>query len=593
MKDAPMQGMKTAPMRQQKLRQRLAPFHLVLVSLFQATLIVLMVHQPWRVWNNQIIGMPGDSSIYLWFLSWWGHSLAHGSNLAVTHLVTYPWGNNILWDTSMPLVFIPLSLLYHGRVLTLSLSYNVAVFSGWWFSAIAAYYSYFSITGRRVGSAIGATLTMTSAYFTNQALGHTDLMWVGFSFLLFSTVFRYAKDSRSLSWLLWRMVPLLICQWLTNEEYFVTTQVMIGLALYLPLHDALWGRRQWRTVGRMLAGYAMGLVVSTLVLSPVLAWQIFSPDQPLYPFAYFNVYQLNLVNLVVPVHTWLHLWPPHLTGNVMEQDGYFGLVFLIGFAVFFVLTRGVREQWHRRLIYWTAMLLLLSMGDFLLLNAKVNTHIPLPGVVFSILPVFRSIIFDRFMWGVFWGCGLLVSIYFHQLRTTPLKLALAVWSILVVISWWPQAYPTTSLSPNRWITQRVSDGTIHTHEVLLVFPYDVLYNPNNNVLGTQIANHFRYRLAEGYLSPNDALLDHFRPLISYWTVIQLYGFHSQPARIYGSLLKDPGLTFHHFLTATRPGLVVLTPMPHEGEMKQWLVKHLGTPSGQAHNIYYWHLTPPQ
>lgn len=566
---------------------RLRRIHWLLVAVFQGILVLFMVHHSWFIWDHRVIGLQGDSSIYLWFLAWWGHAIHQGLSLGVTHLVTYPWGNNVLWDTAVPLVFIPFSLLVHGHFLTLSLAYNLCTFVGWWFSGFAAYLSFWGITHRRWASMLGSTLTLTSAYYTNQALGHTDLMWVGFAYLLFLTLYRYTVDGKSRVWLVIRFVPLALCSWLTNQEYFVTTQMMILFGIAVLVHYAIHQVRPWSEVRRVFLGYAASAAATLVVTLPLLVWQLSTPDQPFHPFSAINRYQINLANLIVPVHTWLQIGSASLTGNVMEQDGYFGVVCLVGLVCFSLLTRSHGPSLKRALIYWTAWLLVLAMGDSLLISQHTSTHMPLPGIALSLIPIFKDIIFDRFMWGVFWGVGLLTTIIYGQLTPAFSKVALTLWAGLVVVTWWPQGYPVQTLSPNRWITAAVQKHILKPHEVILVFPMDTVYSPNNNVLITQIANHFRYRLAEGYLTPNDALLEHDNGLISYWTSINLYGPHSTLTHYFHTKLKHPVHIFMQFLTKVQPGAVVLTPMAHETYMHRWLTNALGPPTGQSGHTVFW------
>ncbi|PSR23922.1 MAG: hypothetical protein C7B45_01155 [Sulfobacillus acidophilus] len=571
------------------ISKRLVQFlPIVTVTLAQGLIIFAMVHHSWWIWVHRPIALAGDSSIYLWFLSWWGYAILHGHQLAFTRLVSYPWGNNIFWDTGVPLIFIPLSLLVNWHILSLSTSYNLATFGGWWFSSVCAYWSYAHISGHRWTSALASLLMSSAAYWTNQALGHTDLMWVGFSFVLFAIVVDFVRQPLPTSWLTARVLVLGVCLWLTNQEYFVTTQLMIGFGLYGLVHQALYGQRAWTDVRRICLAYAKSLAVLLTVLAPLIAWQLITPDQPFYPFSAIDTYQINLANLFIPVHTWLtYLGRIHLTGNVMEQDGYLGIVFLFGFVLLMWRTRSKRDGVQRGLLIWTAWLLVLSLGDFLMLSNRLDTGIPLPGIVLSIVPILRDIIFDRFMWGVFWGLGLLVATYMAQISRNAWKVVGIAWAGAVLLSWWPKSFPVEPLHANRWISQQVQQHHITAREVLLVFPYDVSYNPDNNVLYTQIENHFGYRLAEGYLSPNNAVLKHDLLLVWDWASIQLYGPRSTLTLNFSRHLRHPRRIFQQFLAQTDTSLVVLTPMAHERVMKQWLTASLGPPSGHQGRTFYW------
>ncbi|MCY0878480.1 MAG: hypothetical protein OWU84_06040 [Firmicutes bacterium] len=572
-------------------RDRLRRYHVGIVGTLQALLIFTMVHHGWHTWSSHPIAEPGDASIYLWFLAWWAWALQHGVSLAHTGLVVAPWGNNVLWDTSMPLVFIPLSLLIHYHLLSLPLGYNLATFGGWWLSGLLAYWSYYRITGRIGSSAAASLLVIASAYFTNQALGHADLMWVGFGYLLFADVYLFVMQRLSRAGLAWRWVLLSLALWLTNEEFWVTTMLMIFLGLVLwirwEVRSRHWG---WTEVRRIATGAGLSLGLTLAVLAPFVWWQTHTPDQPFHPFSYLDMYQINLANLVIPVHTWWHYFSQvSFTGNVMEQDGFLGLVFLVGFIGLALLTLRDWPPAQKALLAWVIALTLLALGNFLLIDSRLNTHIPLPGLLLYAAPILNNVVLDRLMWGVFWGLGLLVALSLPKLPWRRWPLYAALWLGAVLVSWWPQTYPTLILRANPWITEEVTHHQITRATTLLVFPYDVVYNPDNNVLYTQIANRFRYRLVDGYLSSNDADLRNFNSLIEFWSRINLYG-PTRTIQAHHVHLAPFDRLFSRFLKETRPTYVVITPMAHEPYLVRWMSQQLGPPTGRQGRTWWWRLS---
>lgn len=558
----------------------------VAVAVLQGVLIVLMVHHGFATWARHFIAVQGDPEIYIWFLSWWGWALHHGQNLVFTHLVTYPWGNNTLWDTGVPLIFIPLSLLIHARLLSLPLAYNIATFGGWWFSGLAAYWSFVHITRNRLGSALGSFLVLTSAYFTNQGRGHTDLMWVGFGFILFGVVHDFARDSRSSRWLVWRMATLALCLWFTNEEYFVTTQMMLAFGLLFRIR---WGVRRegwlWMTVKPILRGYGLGLIASAVVILPFVWIQLHAPGQPYMPIVFADIFKINLANFVIPVHTWWHYGSSvKFTGNSLEQDGFLGVIFLVGFALLWRQARAPRE---RSLLAWMVWLTMLSLGAFVAIDQSRSTGIPTPSVVLFVLPIVHSIVDSRFMWGVFWGIGLFVAIRVADTHDILSRAAIVAWGFMVMMTWWPSQYPVLNLTANAWIVNAVKTRQIRHGATLLEFPYDIVINAKNSVLYTQLKSHFSYRLAEGYLSPETEVIHYFDPLVVDWTAMQDFGPRSHWGLYYARQLKHPRTTFSRFLSEVRPEYVVLTPMPHEAAMRRWLTRYLGQPSGSKGQTMWW------
>jgi hypothetical protein len=68
-------------------------------------------------------GGDGDPAIFMWFLRWVPHALAHGHDPLVTYHLNYPDGVNLMWNRSLPLpglLLAPVTSAW-GPVLSLNL----------------------------------------------------------------------------------------------------------------------------------------------------------------------------------------------------------------------------------------------------------------------------------------------------------------------------------------------------------------------------------------------------------------------------------------------------------------------------------------
>src|SRR5215472_10968010 len=63
----------------------------------------------WRDPFTTGIGVRGDPSQFLWFLTWFPFATGHRLNPFFTDFIDYPSGVNLLWNTSVPLVAYVLS----------------------------------------------------------------------------------------------------------------------------------------------------------------------------------------------------------------------------------------------------------------------------------------------------------------------------------------------------------------------------------------------------------------------------------------------------------------------------------------------------
>ena len=130
-------GMSAAAARARRLRRSAA----VLGGAFAFYLVVSIVLW-WHVWSSHPTTVTtcgcGDSALFLWFLEWPAYALAHGHNPFFSTSIFHPGGINLLANTSVLAIGIPLAPLtwLFGPVASL----NVALTLGPAFSALAMFW---------------------------------------------------------------------------------------------------------------------------------------------------------------------------------------------------------------------------------------------------------------------------------------------------------------------------------------------------------------------------------------------------------------------------------------------------------------------
>ncbi len=107
------------------------------------------------------IGLGPDVQIFLWGLRWWPFALGHGLNPFISHVVWAPYGADVLWTTTVPVI----SLLAAPVTLALgpTIAWNLLCVIAPALSAWAAYLLCRELTGRLWPSALGGPCSASPA----------------------------------------------------------------------------------------------------------------------------------------------------------------------------------------------------------------------------------------------------------------------------------------------------------------------------------------------------------------------------------------------------------------------------------------------
>ncbi len=543
---------------------------------------------------HHIVGTSGDPYIYLWFLHWWGWALNHHHLARVTRLVDSPYGSNVLWDTSVPLFFIPASLIHTWLGVPVDLLYNLLWVGFWAGSATVAFYTLRRLTGRTWGSFFGHLLVLFSAYENTESLAHLDLMWMGFAYLFFMVGGEWLLGRRSTaSFIVWGTV-LGLGQWLTNEEIFVLMWTAGALALLLRFLFELFSPTTARWVsGKQITGVFQLAAATALVILPLFWLQSHGSGQPLGSIQFSGKFGVDLTNLLwVPVHTIWH-WgsTSHWLGNRFEDTGYLGVVFWVLACVAWLWGKRRRlaaARLQARWVFsWWAGLVLLSLGAFFHWNGRSSGWGAAPGLFFYFLPVLRDVVMPRFMGLAVWVAGLAVALLWTETTAPRQRVAMAIGASLIALSWFPAAFPSINTHTQvRGIPQILSKLKLSGRPTVLVFPYDNSADATR-LMGLQAEDSFSYRLAEGYLSPTDYLLLHFPQLVAAWDRMDApqNNPHDHVPPFPAARWQRPAL---RFLSVTRPQvLIVMGHTSHEAANIRWWTAVLGAPSGHVGTSVYW------
>jgi hypothetical protein len=374
-------------------RRRLAPY-VVAGLVYLAVSVVLW----WHVWSTHPTATAtcgcGDPALFLWFLEWPAYAIAHGHNPFYSTALFHPGGINLLSNTSVLAIGVPLAPVtwLFGPVATLNVASTLApVFSGlsafwllrrWTRWAPAAFVGglFYAFSPFVISSLVFAHLMTTSLALFPLMLGCLDELLV--------------RQRR-------RPVPVGIAlAVLIIAEFFISTELLliaamsavagvVLLVLYRAVSDPGDLARRAR---RAAPGLAVAIGLAVVVLA--------------YPFWFA---------LAGPAHLSGQIWPGipiigGLTprsfvdpgyatqgGFLLDLGGYFGKALpsagYLGWGLLAVVLAGLVLWRHDRRLWFFAGLALVTAA----LSLGVRKHHWVPWQIFSHQSVLVNVIEQRFM----------------------------------------------------------------------------------------------------------------------------------------------------------------------------------------------------
>ena len=393
-------------------------------ALVIASYVVLAVVVYWPVWSSGVtthMQLGGDQFANVWFLRWTPFALLHGHNPLFSTYANYPFGVNLVTNTSVPLLGVfgmPVTLLF-GSIATFNVMSTLALAG----SATAGYAFSRRWTSWRPSAWVAGLLYGFSPYMIGQTSGHLNLTFVILPPLILlgvhEVVVRQEWSSRQAGVVLGLLVT---AQFFVSSEILASTVIMGTVSVAA---GALIGRQSladhWRRAlqSTMWAG---GLSVVLLAYPVWLAVRgpgsISGPIQ-LVPQAY----RADLLGLLYPgASVWLA--PSGLTRtsavfatSPVENGSYLGITLVVTVVVSVLLL------WHRSSVVRVAALAgavawILSLGGALVVRTApqaILTGIPLPERIFTRLPLLSNTIPVRYSLYVSLFAGLVLALALDRL----------------------------------------------------------------------------------------------------------------------------------------------------------------------------------
>jgi hypothetical protein len=454
--------------------------------------------------GRYVVGSGNDPQIFLWSLGWWPHAFAHGLNPIHTQAIWAPQGQNLAWATSIPglaFPFAPLTWLA-GPVI----SYNVVAILMPALSAWTAFLLCRYLTRSLWASVVGGYLFGFSSYMIGQIEGHLHMTSVFLLPLFALVVIRYVEHGLDGINLTARLAPLIALQFALSTENAFSYTLALAVAMVLAFGLVPSARRRLVSlVPPLVASYALGCVlVSPLLYYALTDFNSGSINEP-------TTYTTDLLNLFVPTQQILvgghaaHGISQHFPSNDSERDGYLGIPLLLMFGLY--AARRWRTAAGRVLLASFAVALISSFGVWLRVDGhKVMT---MPWEHIGYLPLFNNVLPSRLM--LFAGLAVVIAVALWMSSSSSwLRVVLPV---LAVISLVPNpaaaAFRTPVYVPQYFRGDDVR-RCVAPDETVLIFPQA----KHGNSMLWQATSGYRFRLADGYVTPDPPVRYYTSPAIA-------------------------------------------------------------------------------
>ncbi len=546
-------------------------------------------------WTDHIQNEGSDLTEEAWFLAVTPYSLLHLHNPFFTNYVNYPYGANLVANTTMflpGLLLAPVTFVW-GPVAT----FNVLMVLCYAGSATSAFALFRRWAPWTPASFIGGLLYGFSPYMVAVGYGHLFLLFAVFPplIVLILDVILMRQSGNPLAWgALLGVVAT--CQFLTSTEVLASsaTITMAGLVLLV-----IFRRHEIRSRYRYAAvGLSSGLLIFALLCAYPIWMLTAGPqhlDGPPQPLNVLDLYSSDVLGLVAPTANQL-ISPASIqqvanrftNGDLAENGTYMGVPLIL------LLIALVGRYRRSKIVQFAAAMacvsLVLSLGPRLRIDGRL-TGIRLPFTVFRHLPLLDGAIASRYSLYVCLFSGMVLAIAIDRLhrdlsvrpgwnrRSMVACTVIAAVGLFPLIPNWP--YPIAKVT----VPTFFSSGAVRSippGSVLLTYPMAIPGSDDGMLW--QAEDAFRYRIPAGYLlspGPKDTTTASGPPATTETLFTEASSGQPQPTASNSLLCRvDDDLRVWHVST-----IVVTTVVPGSHSVLMLVDSALGTRPRHDSGVY--------
>lgn len=585
---------KLSPPQRVARRIRMARADLVVAAGY-LSLAVLVLSGQWRNTGSGYLVKSGqDQTMWEWFFAVTAHQVAHLHNPLGTNLQNYPDGVNMMANTAMFGVGVPLTpvTLLFGPTVTFVLVLTMGL-AGTAF----AWYWLFSreLVTSRVAAAVGGLFCGFAPAMISHANAHPNFVLLALLPLIALQLIRLARhaaappEQRKRR----RLRDAFILGLLISLQIALGEEPLLIFALAFGLYALVYYLHAPRTGLRVLRGMTPTLLLAALITIAFteipLWWQFFGPQ------SYRSIDHGPMNNDLKSLYQFpseslggMFLPGQNVAINATEENAYFGwpLWILLGLTVVFMFRERIVRAAATVIVTGTV----LSLGAQLMIGRH-NTGISLPWKHLENVPLLNSVLESRFTMAAIPAIAVVLAMgtqraldYWRISATDWRPLAWFAAIALALVPLTPTILPVVQRSPT---PEFFADGTVRQYvsngSVVMAPPPTPV---DARALRWQADSGFEFPIAGGYFvgptgtskkgryGPDD------RPTAS----LLLKAQQSNKVPAIGDAERAQALVDLRYWHAD---VVVLPPTDNEDVLRQSVDQLLGFPGQQVDDVWVW------
>lgn len=375
------------------------------VYLCYLALALLVLGPLWANLDGGYLTNSGqDQNMWEWFFAVTAHNVVHGNNPLFSTLQNHPAGVNLMANTAMLGLSVPLTplTLLAGPTVTWAvvLTAGLAGTAAAWYWLLSRH-----VVASRLGAAIGGAFAGFAPPIISHANAHPNFVVLFVFPFIALMVLKLARGVRPVA-------NGVVLGLLVSYQAFLGEEALLIGATTFAVFAACYCLFRRDTVPAMVRPVAIGGGVAVGVFAVLLAfplwWQFFGPQS--YTSLEHGPSGNDLAGFVTFASDSLAAQPDaaaELSMNRTEENAFFGWPLVALFGVLAVWL------WHNRLARAAAVaavvLAWLSAGTLMTVDGNV-TGIPGPWLVLADEPLYESILESRFALGCVPLIGLLLAL---------------------------------------------------------------------------------------------------------------------------------------------------------------------------------------
>ncbi|HAM01075.1 MAG TPA: hypothetical protein DCQ30_02430, partial [Acidimicrobiaceae bacterium] len=446
------------------------------------------IHGP----THEIQNYGGDLSEGVWFVAVTPYSLLHGHNPFFTNYINYPYGANLMTNTTMffpGVVLAPITFIW-GSVATFNVLMVLAIAG----SATAAFAVFLRWAPWKPAAFAGGLLYGFSPYVSGAGYGHLNVLIIVFPPLLLLLLDNVLVRQRGNPFGWGALLGLVaVCQFFTSTDVLASSAVMAlaGTVVLIVSRPRQLSAKVGFATKSLATGAAIFVLLCAYPIHVLLSGpqHIVGTTQPLNALAGFSSDLLSSVfptlNEAISPSALQHVANLFVYHDYSENGAYIGVPLLL-----VMLALVVRFRRLAVVRFATAMVVIayiMSLGGRLRVDGRL-TVVRLPFDVFRHLPLLDNLLAVRFSSYVFLFAGMILAVGMDRIHgdaTVPRRrlwagsaCALAAFSLFPLIPHWPYDFRDIQV-PAFFDTSAVD--TVPQGSVLLPYPFPTGFHADSMI----------------------------------------------------------------------------------------------------------------